>query len=555
MPAKPIVIDGWQKGIADSPFLGFASMKLVDIETNPGSIKVQKKPSTLFHASYSSTFTAVAATDICTSNSTVPDTGTAVTVSTTTTLPAGLAASTNYFVIKLSSTTFKLATNISNANAGTAIDITSTGTGTHTVTTVTPGEIKHIVKEQRTGVTFLQDANARVWYLGNGATRALLLNGNTTTNGAGNGIIPFRTSDGSAVYLFVFRNASIDVATVTTGANLENPTWSNSWQSLNSAIASGNSHHTILGQDNIIYFCDDRYVGTIREIGVFAPGTGGTYSYNNQALDIPQNDIAQWLCELGANLLIAGNNTNKIYPWDRLSDSFALPIEVPERSIKKIINSGGIVYILAGVNGNIYTSQGSYTRFFRKIPAYLMNTNATIQSNRVTWGGIAIRNGALLVGVAGLTSGNSGVYLVYPDGRLVMDSMPSTGSANVTAIYAEDDFYYFGYSGGADYFDISTGRYSSQEAIVQTELFQIADKKTKATLSRLELQVAKPGTGSVRFSYRTNLNASFTTLTTFSGDGSTTSWSYDMGLTNLENIQIQMELSGNIEPIYVILVP
>lgn len=555
MPAKPIVIDGWQKGIADSAFQGFASMKLVDIETFPGSLKVQKKPSSLFHTSYSSTFTADAGTDTCTSSSTVPDTGTAVTVSTTTTLPSGLSASTNYFIIKLSSTTFKLATNISNANAATAIDITSTGTGTHTVTTVNPGTINHIVKEQRTGVLFMQDSNARVWYVGNGATRALLLNGNTTTSGAGNGIVPFRTSDGSAIYLFVFRNAAIDVATVTTSSNLENPTWSNSWQTLNSGSGSGNSHHAIVGQDNIVYFCDDRYVGTIREIGVFAPGTGSTYAYSNQALDIPQSDIAQWLCELGSNLLIAGNNTNKIYPWDRLSDSFSLPIEVPERSIKKIINSGGIVYILAGVYGNIYTTQGSYTRLFRKIPSYLMNANATIQQNRVTWGGIAIRNGALLVGVAGLTSGNSGVYLVYPDGRLVMDSMPSTGSANVTAIYAEDDFYNIGYSGGADYFDATTGRYSSQEAIVQTEFFKIADKKTQGTLSRLEMQAAKPDSGSVRFSYRTNLNASFTTLTTFTGDGSTTSWSFDMSLNNLENIQIQMELSGSIEPMHVLLVP
>jgi hypothetical protein len=59
-------------------------------------------------------------------------------VSTTTTLPAGLAAATNYFVIKVSDTTFQLATSYANAVAGTAINITDAGTGTHTINTLLP---------------------------------------------------------------------------------------------------------------------------------------------------------------------------------------------------------------------------------------------------------------------------------------------------------------------------------------------------------------------------------------------------------------------------------
>lgn len=49
-------------------------------------------------------------------------------------LPGGLAAATNYYVIRLGATTLKLATSLANAHAGTAIDITSAGTGTHTLT-------------------------------------------------------------------------------------------------------------------------------------------------------------------------------------------------------------------------------------------------------------------------------------------------------------------------------------------------------------------------------------------------------------------------------------
>lgn len=81
------------------------------------------------------TFTAVAATDICTTP--LPHywtTGTVVRCTTTTTLPAGLSGATSYYVIRDGETTFKLASSLANALAGTAVNITDTGTGTHTVT-------------------------------------------------------------------------------------------------------------------------------------------------------------------------------------------------------------------------------------------------------------------------------------------------------------------------------------------------------------------------------------------------------------------------------------
>ena len=61
-----------------------------------------------------------------------------VQVSSTVTLPAGLSAATDYYVIKLTDTTCKLATSRANAVAGTPINITSTGTGTHTINNLLP---------------------------------------------------------------------------------------------------------------------------------------------------------------------------------------------------------------------------------------------------------------------------------------------------------------------------------------------------------------------------------------------------------------------------------
>ena len=53
--------------------------------------------------------------------------------STTTTLPAGLSLTTDYWAIKTAATTFMVATSLANALAGTQVDITDAGTGTHTI--------------------------------------------------------------------------------------------------------------------------------------------------------------------------------------------------------------------------------------------------------------------------------------------------------------------------------------------------------------------------------------------------------------------------------------
>lgn len=89
-----------------------------------------------------STFTANAGTDILTGTGARAFANllntTRVQLTTTTTLPAGLSLATDYFVIKLTDTTIKLATSYANAVAGTAIDVTDAGTGTHTLSCVLP---------------------------------------------------------------------------------------------------------------------------------------------------------------------------------------------------------------------------------------------------------------------------------------------------------------------------------------------------------------------------------------------------------------------------------
>jgi len=143
--------DGYTKHILNAQALTAAAtvapatMVLIDIVgfyrlTSVTTATAQATTNTL---SQSDTFTADASTDTCTYTSVVniPSnilTGTRVRLTTTTTLPAPLATATDYYVIRLSNTTFRLATSYANAVAGTQINITDAGTGTHTITWLLP---------------------------------------------------------------------------------------------------------------------------------------------------------------------------------------------------------------------------------------------------------------------------------------------------------------------------------------------------------------------------------------------------------------------------------
>lgn len=57
-----------------------------------------------------------------------------VQLTTSDTLPAGLALATDYWIVKVDANTFRLAASFADALAGTAVEFTDDGTGTHTYT-------------------------------------------------------------------------------------------------------------------------------------------------------------------------------------------------------------------------------------------------------------------------------------------------------------------------------------------------------------------------------------------------------------------------------------
>lgn len=80
------------------------------------------------------TFTADNTTETFTAAAHGFTTGLKTQVSTTVALPTGLLVLTDYFVIVVTANTFKLATSLVNAQAGTNLTISTDGTGTQTIT-------------------------------------------------------------------------------------------------------------------------------------------------------------------------------------------------------------------------------------------------------------------------------------------------------------------------------------------------------------------------------------------------------------------------------------
>lgn len=567
MQGQPLIIKDWQNGVGDSPNVGFGLMKNIDIESYPGATRTQKTLTSMtnYIVGQTVTFTGGFPNFCATAASLIPQAtlddgrstyaGAAVVFSTTGSLPSPLVAGTVYYMVYEGTQLFLVNTTYGGAIGGSGITVTGVGTGVHTVTPVVMTTPTFEIQDPNTGFFFLQDDSGRVWNT-HADNTFNLMNGNSLSSATGNGICLFRVSDSSHTYLLVFRNGSIDIADVTTTANVDTPSWTNGWQT---SLNTGLRHFAIVGQDNIIYFTDGRWIGSIQEIPgqVFLPSNSSTYNYNTKALSLPQTEVAWCLEELGVNLLVGGLSYNKIYPWDRSSTSFNLPLICPEYGIYAMKNSGNLIYVFAGTKGNIYRTTGGFVNLFKSVPGYLTDNLGVLQANQIAWGGVAVRNSGLLFGMASVSNPSfNGVYLLYPDGRLVQDNTPYIGATLPTTIIATSDFYRIGYSGGADHSNNVRHPQGSYSTVIHSQLYRIGNKKSFAKYSRVEVQLGRVATaGNVRLSYRRDVSSSFTVMATFSSDSVSTSFTQDVGITNIENLQVQVEHDGDIELMEVRLIP
>lgn len=530
---KPIVISNWQRGISTAaPFEGISDMRNIDNSSNPLAIKLAFRLQQLSPTAAAGTFTADASSDVITSSADFTwnghnATSRAVTFTTTVTLPAPLVAGTIYYLIGVTSTTYKVATTLDNAQAGTAIDITNTGTGVHTITSVNMRTPKAYAYDARAGNVYLLDSLGQVWE-GTVTSDFYLITGNTLTSASGNAIAVWKN------YLFVFRNQSIDVWGSLLSARSAR-TWSNAWKSCNQGTGDSSTHTTQVMSNDILYFADRNnttgtpYVGSLAEVAgsTFDPASSSTYTFNNQALDLPKYKYITDLQEYGS--LRISTIAVEIYSWDTFGDSFDDPIISPEVGVTQMSVVNNLLYFAVNKTGNIYVTQGtSNIQPILDLPVYLTNTDIT----NVTVNYMIPYNMGLLFTVTADDTTTSPINSVwYYDlflKSLSVKNEYSTGSYSTTtpgALFTIGGTPYLaGWGISTTSFGVDTNNYSNTQqrvtgylGYVESALFQIGTSLYPTNLSRIAFNLAKPlavGQG-VKLEQRQTLSDSYTTIGTY----------------------------------------
>ena len=293
-------------------------------------------------------------------------------------------------------------------------------------------------------------------------------------------------------------------------------------------------HMALVGTDDVLYFCNGNTIGAISSPAgqVFNPSSFPTMNINYSALALPTTEISTWLVELRQQLLVAGYNY--IYPWDRLSTSYNIPLPINEQPTK-MINILNTIYIFAGQKGNVYLTNGYQISLYKKIPDSFLGVidptwvigGVMFHRNKLCFGGLGFNTSGTNTNISGIFSIN------LSDESINFESQNSYGSSatssadatNVlidktnsyaTGLYAGstvDSYlsaYYNNSAGGMNYNDSTL--WDNYEPAIETDLIPIGTFLTKKTFETVEYKLDKPlaNGDSIRLSYRTQFSGSYT---------------------------------------------
>lgn len=431
-----LVINGFEKGIGDSPYSGLTDMRNMNIISVPGEASVNFSTSNI--ASGAATGSIVSASGTIATFS-----GTTGTLENYTSIYftgtgsySGFTTATPYWIGGLTNNTFTIYSDYAKT---TAITITGSGTAAFKAYQmgfypsfvfggVFAGGIQHFAQPRDTSLgyyTFGVDSAGLVW--GNlhttGTNSYWTYTGNSIVNGAGvsdaggNGLVYWRVSNGrsasnlvTADYLFVLRNSQIDYMVVQSGGSgaPTTQTWTYGWV-VNPLTGSGfnagdtgksnyltvpagtnNSHDAIVSFDGRVYFCDGCNIQKFYQTSsttLFDPTNAATFTGLNFNL-LPIDDISQCLSPFGTNMLI-GAEGSVAYQWDTTSNLVSNYIPIAEPFVSKIVTVNTNAYMFAGNRGRIYITNGSQADLWKKLPDHLSNTIEP----KYRWGGAtAVKN-------------------------------------------------------------------------------------------------------------------------------------------------------------------
>lgn len=378
---KDLVIDGWEAGIADAPEQGIAMMRNVNLISVPGEGCVNFATSAVTIpptgvTAMACTFTAATDTVSWTTSGINLYTGLAVKFGSSS---GGVTAGTVYWisnVVNASTGTFKVYTDIGHSQL---VDLTADGSNTFTVFVF--GQGTHKALDVINNNVFFLDLTGQAWWVNTSGN--LIFLGNTTLDSPvhGQGLVTIASASNTG-FLLVFRDTNIDYLPTTYLTSTSTPAWTYGWQTITTTASAGTSHYAIFAQDNAVYFCNNQTVGSILSKGGnnIDPSSSSTYTFGANALLLPVVDRATCLAELGSSLLVGGIQ-NKVYPWDRVSTSYAYPLILAENLTTRMVTTNSTTYIFAGNRGRIYRTNGSNVDLFKKVP----DSITTVTDPYFTW--------------------------------------------------------------------------------------------------------------------------------------------------------------------------
>jgi len=319
---------------------------------------------------------------------------------------------------------------------------------------------------------------------------------------------------------------------------ISDSSWTTDWQTVD--YDSLWSPMIVSKNDGKIYGGAGQYIFSIEQNSgqVFVPATGATFTFTQQALDLPENYRIKCLTELGSTLMIGTwqgasvfqIRNGDIFPWDRSSTSFNLPIELFENGVHAMITIQNQLYIFAGVTGTIYVSNGYSTQKLAQIPESLVSVTTDTAGGLYEFypGSVMNYRGKIYFGI-GNNVATVGVFSVdIQTGVLNVEHLISTGedgstssatTQSVTALLATSciDFL-LGWQDNATYgIDLTSLKYTGFAAFAESALYQIGTKKRPEAFTEVECLLSKPlATGQgVKIKYRRSLTTTPTTSSTW----------------------------------------
>ena len=582
-----IVFDGFQEGIAEDPYDGISDMRNANIISIPGEASVNFATEMVSDQSFtvdvlSSDATAdtitFASTPNLKSHQAVYFTASTIGGISTGTLNAGVY----YWLEKIDDTTARLYAGPYLDPTG-MINITTNSTGTFK--TVDMGLPKYFSFNSNINsqATYMVDINGRVWFnvIQQVVSNHFIFAGNKvpTSRKSGNGLVYYEASDGTG-YMFVFHNSSIDyINTISLEVSAFAPPWIYQWVPATGAssaysatptaiLVTGpavpNSHETLLGSDNAVYFCDATDVGRFYQsnpsyptLTPFDPADKNTYVFDSTPL-LPTNDVAQCMAQVGTNILIGGKK-NVIYPWDTVDFKTAYPIFLAERNIQKMVTVNTNVYALVGNRGRIYITNGSQAQLWKKVPDHL---SGTVEPYFI-WGGLCSQKNQIYFSF--YTTTNSGAVLPVCGGVWAIDvdteAMRLTNelSYNTYAGYASalipdlsitpaGTGIFIGWYDGVSTYGVDqtvSDVYTGSQTYVDFELFNIGTYLRPKNFKTVEYKLAAPlAQGeSVSVYYRKRFTDPFTFIFTSSTAGAYSD-NHPVNFSNAQWVQLRVILNS-----------